>query len=169
MKRFPYLVLMTLTLLFIQQCAKKETPQQLWEKAKDLHSREEYLQSIETYERLVKEYPGDKLAPESIFLIADIYTNNLKDYEGAIDSYRRVVEKYPESEFAPKSQFMIGYIYGNYANQYDKAREEYQAFLDRYPKHELAKDVEFEIKNLGKDLDEIETLKFITAPESERE
>ena len=96
-------------------------------------------------------------------MIGDIYMNDLRDFETAVKEYRKIVANYSGSKQEPHAQFMIGYIYANALNDFDKARFEYNEFLKRFPEHELSPSVKFEIEFLGKDINEIPTLKHITS------
>jgi TolA-binding protein len=56
---------------------------------------------------------------------------------------------------------MAGYTLANIMGEYDRAKAEYEKFIRDYPKHSLSESVQFELRNLGKELDEIEELKGI--------
>jgi len=68
---------------------------------------------------------------------------------------------------SPKAQFMVGYIYANPqfgdVQDLEKAKNSYEVFLKKYPNHELAPSVQFEMDNLGKDINEIPALKHIAS------
>lgn len=89
-----------------------------------------------------------------------------KDFEQSVEEYQRVVSRYPQSRFAVNAQFMIGYIYANFISDYDLARTEYERFLELYSDRadsNLIESVRFELKNLGRDLDEVPQLRHITS------
>ena len=73
-------------------------------------------------------------------------------------SPQKVVDKYPDNKYAAESQFMIGFVYANSAVDTLKARGAYNTFLERYPDHELVSSVQFELKYLGKDINQIPNL-----------
>ena len=99
---------------------------------------------------------------ECQFTIGTIYDHNLKDYKNAIIEYRKVVENYPESTYVPSSMFQIGYIYSNYLGDYKNGQIEFTKFIEKFPNHDLAPSAKFELKNMGKELKDIPSLKHIT-------
>ena len=51
--------------------------------------------------------------------------------------------------------FMLGFINANDLKDLEKAEKHYKAFLEKYPNHDLSDDAEYEIKTLGKDINEL--------------
>lgn len=85
-------------------------------------------------------------------------------YTDAVASYQNLVNQYPRGKYAPQSQFMIGFIYANELKEYDKAEKAYQKFLDAYSSSAdsgMVASAQWELKNLGKDINEIEDLSII--------
>jgi tetratricopeptide (TPR) repeat protein len=85
-------------------------------------------------------------------------------YADAVASYQNLVNLHPRGKFAPQSQFMIGFIYANELKEYDKAEKAYRKFLDAYSSSAdsgMVASAEWELKNLGKDINEIEDLSII--------
>ncbi len=76
----------------------------------------------------------------------------------AVRSYEQIVENFPESENRSKAVFMLGFLYANELHDTDKARSYYSQMLQEYPDHELAVSVEFELENLGKAIEEIDSI-----------
>ena len=157
--------LLALTAVLSASCSSTETENELWSKAKVFRTQENHDESIESLEKMLRNYPKGAHTSEGRFLLADAYTNIKKDYDNAVTEYRRVTLEYAESKLAPKAQFMIGYIYANYLKDYDKAQAAYLKFQEKYSDDELAQAVKFELEYLGKDLDEISALKNILKPE----
>jgi len=58
---------------------------------------------------------------------------------------------------------MVGYVQANILNDIDQARITYKIFLEKFPDHELTPSVQFELDNLGRDINEIPVLKHITS------
>ena len=77
----------------------------------------------------------------------------------ALDFYKKIIAEYPDGKRAPESLFMLGFIYANDLKKYDQAKKYYTEFIQKYPKHELADDAQYELKNLGKDLNQLPFLK----------
>ena len=69
--------------------------------------------------------------------------------------FRALLDRYP----AKKENNFVGFIYANMAADTSNARAAYTLFLEKYPQHDLCSSVEWELKYLGKDINEIEELK----------
>lgn len=82
-----------------------------------------------------------------------------ENWKEAESNFNNIVQHYPQGEYTAKALFMVAFINANYTNNLDKAREYYQKFLDKYPDNELADDAEYELKHLGKSIDELPFLK----------
>ncbi len=78
-----------------------------------------------------------------------------ENYQQAVDYFKKILQYYPDGKRAPESLFMLGFINANDLKKYDQAKKYYQQFIDKYPNHELADDAQYEIKTMGKDLDEL--------------
>ena len=133
--------------LFIMHC-NSQSPEALWGKAKLMQSKDNLKESIINLELIIKDYPDHDLASKSQFQIADIYLNEIKEFDLAIDKFKIVIDKYPAHDVAKNSLFMIAYIYNNYLNSYTDAINNYKLFMDRYPNDELIPSVEYELKGL---------------------
>lgn len=149
-------------------CAKGPDKKML-EKAQQLESQEKFAEAIKQYEKIARKFLNDTLSAEALHRVGLIYTNQLQDYEKAVAAFRRVVKSYPNTRFGAQAQFMIGFIYNNYAPDTAKARDAYETFLAKYPQHDLADDVQWELKYLGKDINEIpELAKVIQGEEGKK-
>jgi TolA-binding protein len=151
-----------ISLMILTACGVKKTPEELWNTSQAAAQEQDYNTSIKALETLVAKYPEDPLAARAQFQIGDIYMNNLAALDDALEAYQRSFELYSDTNEGVKALFMIGYLNANHLNDLDAAREAYQKFLDRYPDHELAPSVKFELENLGKTIEEIESLEPIT-------
>jgi TolA-binding protein len=87
-----------------------------------------------------------------------VHANALQEYDIAVSGLNEVLDKFPENRVASRSQFMIGFIYANSVGDTAKAGEAYRVFLKKYPNDELRPSVEWELKYLGKDIDDIPEL-----------
>lgn len=83
------------------------------------------------------------------------------NFPAAIRAYQEIVKRFPKSAQAPQCQFMVGYLYANHLKNMEQARAAYQTFIRSYPEHELVKDAQWELDNLGKDVNQIEELNKI--------
>ncbi len=86
-----------------------------------------------------------------------------EQYNKAMDYFKKILEYYPQGKRAAESLFMLGFINANDLKNYDEAKKYYQQFVDKYPDHELADDAQYEIKTMGKDLDELPFLQDLGA------
>ena len=88
-------------------------------------------------------------AAEAQFLIADIYLNDLKDYDISINEFEKVVNNFEKTDMAKKAIFMIAYIYSNNLDAYSLAIKSYQDFKNKYPNDELIPSVDYELSLLS--------------------
>ncbi|HDH57391.1 MAG TPA: outer membrane protein assembly factor BamD [Bacteroidetes bacterium] len=85
-------------------------------------------------------------------------------YDEAVVKYEQLVELHPKSQYAPQSQFMIGFIYANEIEDLEKAKVAYETFLNQYADRSdsgMVASAEWELKNLGKDINEITDLSAV--------
>jgi len=153
------LMIIFLIQILVVGCGQKKTKEQLYAEAKRLEREEQYKEAIEVYEQLVNDYPQAGLADSVLFSIGQIYSNNLAQFENSIQTHQRLVKDYPDSKMGGQSLFMIGYHYANDIKDLEKAKEYYMKFLESYPDNELCSSVQWELDNLGKDVNEIDFLK----------
>ncbi|MFZ5518774.1 MAG: tetratricopeptide repeat protein [Candidatus Zhuqueibacterota bacterium] len=163
MNRVASLLIVTFLIqILIVGCGTKKTKEQLYAEAKRFERNEQYKEAIEVYEQFVKEYPRASSADSVLFSIGQIYSNNLAQFEKSIETHQRLISQYPESKMGAQSLFMIGYHFANDIKDLDKAKEYYSKFLASYPNNELCSSVQWELDNLGKDINDIDFLKSDT-------
>ena len=140
----------------------------IFKSAEDLYSEAEAKRNIgDSKEALVNlkkitnKFPNHEKASKAQYLIAEIYYRDLKDFSNAINEYGMLRQKYPESSQVPFSLFMQGFIYANLLSNFEKARSHYKEFLNKFSNHELAQSVQFELKYLGIEIQEIPELKHL--------
>lgn len=82
-----------------------------------------------------------------------------RQYKKAVTYFEKVINDFPGPAFRAQSIFMLGYLYANELKDQpgalEKARKYYNMFLKEFPNHDLAQSVKMELKNLGKDPNEI--------------
>ena len=102
--------------LYFVSCGggSNRTVTELWDDGKKYRAEDKLKESIVTYKTLIDKYPSDNFAAKAQFQIADIYLNDVKDFDFAIEEFKKVVDQYPDHEFSKKSLFMIAYVYNNY-------------------------------------------------------
>lgn len=136
------------------------------EQAQSLIDRSQYADAIKALRKLVNTFPRDSTSAQAQYLLGDTFMAYAKDFDQSVKEYRRVVSQYPQSRFAVNAQFMIGYIFANFISDYELARTEYERFLELYSDRadsNLIESVQFELQNLGKDLNEVPQLRHITS------
>ncbi len=161
------LVALLLITLLIFSCSDNRTAEQMFQDAGELYKQEKVTRTIKTFDKLSNTYPDDPLAVKALYRMAEIYAGDMQDFETCIDKYDYIAEEYPSHPDAPKARFMAGYTLANIMGDFERAKAEYEQFIRDYPEHPLAESVEFELRNLGKSLDEIEELKGIMKSDKE--
>lgn len=153
--------------LLIFSCSDNRTAEKMFQDGGELYKQEKISRSIKTYDKLTNTFPDDPLAVKALYRMAEIYAADLQDYEKCIEKFDYISDEYPSHADAPKARFMAGYTLANVMGDYERAKGEYEQFLRDYPEHSLAESVEFELRNLGKSLDEIDELKGIMKSNNE--
>ena len=125
-----------------------QSPEKLWERAKLMRTENNMKETIIKLESIIKNYPEHIFAAEAQFKKAEIYLNDIKDFDFAIEEYEKIIKKYPNHEVAKNSLFMIAYIYNNYLSSYTDAIDNYNLFINKYPNDELIPSVEYELEGL---------------------
>ena len=87
-------------------------PKELYTRAQKLRKKN-IESSVLVLDNIVNSFKESKYATRSQFLKAEIYMNDLKDYNAAIREYKAVVKLFPTSAQAQDSQYMVSYIYGS--------------------------------------------------------
>lgn len=165
MKHWMSLLALILGMLLIVSCAQLPDDQ-LIAKGKALEEQGKFDEAIKTFRQVAKKFSNSPLCAEAHYHIALIQANGLQNFSEAISTFESLIDKYPETKFAPQAQFMIGFIYANNVSDLDEARQAYEHFVATYPQHELVSSVEWELKYLGKDINEIPELMNLE-PEAE--
>ena len=124
------------------------TAVELWDDAQKHRAEDKLKESITSFKTILLKYPSNNFAAEAQFQIADIYLNDVKDFDFAVKEFQKVVDLYPDHDVSKKSLFMIAYIFNNYLNAYSDAIITYKLFRNKYPNDELIPSVEFELDGL---------------------
>lgn len=69
-----------------------------------------YTQAVDLWGRVNEKYPDYAKAPESLFLIAFTYDNEIADKEKAKETYQAFVDKYPAHELNDDAQQLLDYL-----------------------------------------------------------
>jgi TolA-binding protein len=157
MRRILAVMVSILILGLVAGCGKM-ADEKLMQLGREMEENEKFEEAIDYYAKLVKQYPESPLAPEALHNEGKVYANGIRDYDKAVATFNQVIKSYPNSAYAAPSQFMIGFVYANSAMDTANARAAYEKFRTMFPDHELVPSVEFELKYLGKDINEIPEL-----------
>ena len=147
--------------MVILGCGAPKTADELWNSATNNINQRNYRDAIKALDKLVANFPDSPLAPQAIFRLGDVYMNKTNEIELAIEMFRKTITNYPDSEEGVKSLFMVGFVSANYLNDLELAEQAYNEFLETFPNHELVSSVKFELKNLGRPVEEIEELRDV--------
>ncbi len=155
----------TIIIMGLVACGGPKTAEEAWKLADKEVRSQRFEKAIKTYNDLIANYPDSPLACRALFQIGAIYMNNTNQYRQSVESYIRVIDGYPESTEAVKALFMAGFVSATYLTDLEAAKDYYVQFIEQYPNHELVPAAEFELENLGKDIEDIEALKGIVDAE----
>ena len=155
--------LLIFTIMFLIGCSDSnlQTPDKLFDLGIEFRKNENLRLSITNFKKIIENYPKSTFAPESHFQIADIYLNDINNYDFAVQEFELLINSYPNAELAKKSSFMVAYIYSNYLDEYSRAIDKYKFFLKKYPEDELVPSVKYELDGLKKYQDTIDSLKML--------
>ena len=62
---------------------------------------------IRAYRRVVELYPQDQYAPQALFMVGFVESEEKQDYDQADVAFRELIARYPNSELAASAQWMI--------------------------------------------------------------
>ncbi|UCH09666.1 MAG: hypothetical protein JSU61_10650, partial [Fidelibacterota bacterium] len=102
------------------------------------HMQEKYHGEILTYQKIRTLHPDSRFMPDITFAIAEVTTNDLKDYETGAQRYARFREEFPSHELAPSALLAEASIYENELKNYQLAGDLYRELADVYPDDSLA-------------------------------
>ncbi len=149
-----------LCVIAIAGCSKM--PDEMFlKKAAQYETGSEWDKAIANYEKLARLYPKSTYRAEALYKAGLVYANGKQAFPQAISTLEQVIKEYENDPIAAQSQFMIGFIQANMASDTANARVSYNRFLEKYPDHELAESVRWELKYLGRDINEIKELQFL--------
>ncbi len=66
--------------------------------------------AIEMFSRIRKDYPDYVKSPESLFLMAFVYDNYLRNYPRAEELYSQFINQYPDHELVDDAQMLLQYL-----------------------------------------------------------
>ena len=130
---------------FIVSCNSNVDINETWSHALAFRENSQLQESITSLKKIIEIGKDESLLVKAQYQLADIYLNDVNNYQFAVEEFTELITAYPESEFAKKSIFMLGYINSNYIESYDDAIMYYNMFLDKYPADDLVQSVKYEL------------------------
>lgn len=94
----------------------RETPEELYRRAKELFDQGEYENARELFRSFVNQFPKSKVADNAQFWLGEIYYRE-KWYEKAILEYQKVIENYPDGNKTPSALLKQGFAFLNLNDQ----------------------------------------------------
>ena len=135
-------------LLLVAGCASKGPPELrgadfYFEEGQKDFEHHRYLQAVESYQRIVSNFPGHARVAEAQYYLAESYFG-MKEYVNAAFEYERLVDTYPSSQWRDDAQYKIGESYAEQSHRAElDQRETYEAltafrqFIEDNPGSEL--------------------------------
>ena len=109
----------------------RETPEELYRRAKELFDQGEYENARELFRSFVNQFPKSKLADNGQFWIGEIYYRE-KWYEKAILEYQKVIENYPNGNKTASALLKQGFAFLN-LNDKANARLILKELIRKFP------------------------------------
>lgn len=105
---------------------------QLYAKADLLAFQNKKTQAIDTLQRIIRDYKGQKIEDEALFKQADLFSKT-KQFQKAINNYTQIIALDKEGIFVDDSIYQIAEIYLNQLINTKKASEYYQKIIFEHP------------------------------------
>jgi tetratricopeptide (TPR) repeat protein len=102
----------------------------LFAKEKKLYESSEFKKAILTHEQIIEKSHKGPEAEYSMYTIARIYEEDLKEYEMAVNAYRRFINEFPDSPRADKAVYQIAKIYETALVEYNEAIRYYNKLIE---------------------------------------
>lgn len=113
----------------------------IFQKAKGMEEKKEYVAAAETFERLNNKYPDSKFADKALFNAGIDYIN-ADESQKAMSTANRFLRKYPDSDMAPKMMLALAGYFDDKLD-YVHAADYYELLAEKEPKGQYAADALF--------------------------
>jgi TolA-binding protein len=90
------------------------------------------IRTIETFEKVVKDYPKSDHMPEALYRLAKIY-EKVKEFGRAVDLYTELLEQYPGSKWEADAIYAKGKILADQFAKHDEAAKEFEKMAQKFP------------------------------------
>jgi TolA-binding protein len=128
-----------------QSLAKLEAYRTQFEKGKDAASalmeigriwqdglEDPLIKTIETFEKVLRDYPGSEHEPEALFRLAKAY-EKAKEFKRSLELYARLLELYPKCKWAAEATYARGKILADEMDEHEKAAKEFEKMSQDFP------------------------------------
>ncbi len=105
---------------------------QLYAKADLLAFQNKNTQAIDTLQKVIIDYKGQKIEDEAIFKQANLFAK-INRFQDAINNYTQIIALDKEGIFVDDSLYLIAEIYESKLNNTEKASEYYQKIIFEHP------------------------------------
>lgn len=82
----------------------------MYETANYYKAIKDYHNAFELWKKIYSEHPNSKQAPQSLFLSAFTYENELRNLQKGQELYTEFLNQYPDHELAASAEFSIKYL-----------------------------------------------------------
>jgi tol-pal system protein YbgF len=110
--------------------------EQLYQVAREQHTRGSLSAAQQAYEQFLDEYPNDARAPDAHFFLADLLSQQDRP-EDALEAFGEIPSLYPTAERVPEALFRIARLQADLGETED-ARATLQRLMNTYPDTGLA-------------------------------
>lgn len=138
------------------------TAEEHFEYAMSLYNEEDYEKSINEFQAILLQFPGNQITDDAQFYLGMSYYKSGQYLLGAYE-FSKLIRDIPGSEFVDDAQFMLADSYFQLSPPYpldqsytEKAIDEFQAFIDFFPTDKRVKQAEEKIQQLNTKLAEKE-------------
>jgi outer membrane protein assembly factor BamD len=130
--------------IFFTGCGGKKifvakSAEEAYEYAMERYQKEDYQEAASGFQRVVFNFPGDKLVEEAMYYLADSYFRD-EDYLLAANEFKRVSSEFPDRQYAVISLYKWGLCHMRLSLSYRhdqkdtrRAIESFNTLIDRFP------------------------------------
>jgi TolA-binding protein len=155
-------ILSVLLIILVFSGCSSVTDKEIYDLAKQKYDQGNYPETLQEYEKLIKEFPDTEYRSEVLFEIGKLYHGQVvksltkeQNFNRAITHYKKVYTEFPQNSEAQNSLFMVGFLFANELKELDSAKYYYSKFIETYPENEMVVSAKAEIENLGIAAEEI--------------
>lgn len=110
MKLLNMVIIMLMALMMAIACTKKLPETEYYQLATEAFNKQEFEQSIENFQKIIKYYPKGERSSEALFMLGYINANYTNNLEAAEKYYKDFIAQYPEDELADDAQYELDHL-----------------------------------------------------------